>query len=71
MTLYQLFVKGEDGAFGGRYTMHSKQVFSKEPSEEQKEAFVKACAENNFLFYLDTEHPYEVKLLELEMVEGE
>lgn len=69
MTVYQLLVKGGSATFSSEFKMHSKRVYKHVPTQEEKDEFVKACADSKYFDYLDIEHEYEVKVLELELVE--
>lgn len=69
MVVYQLMVKGSSATFESSFKMYSKQVFQHVPTQDEKDAFVKRCADEKYIDYLDTSQEYEVKVLELELVE--
>ena len=69
MKIYQLLVTGSSATFSSQFKMHSKRVYKELPSEEEKEKFVQACADEKYIDYLDITADYEVKVLELELVE--
>lgn len=68
MTVYQILVEGSHSAVDGRFTRLSKEVFIEKPSQKVLDEFVEKCTDRKHLFALDKEQPYEVKLLELELV---
>lgn len=70
MHAYQLFVRGCSAVFDSEFKMYSKKIFRNEPSKEDKDEFVKLCADKTYLNYLDTSKEYEIKVLTLDFVEN-
>ena len=71
MKLYQIRVKGYQAYFNDYFKASSKKVYKRKPTEEEIKAFLDSCTDEkvNPISVLDTEHEYEVKILELELVE--
>ena len=65
MIVYQIFVNGCSAVLDSSFKMYSKNVYKNKPTQEQIDEFIKACADPSYFDYLDIEHEYKVKILEL------
>lgn len=68
---YQLVIKGEDDIGGGLMHIYSKNIYLHEPTEKEKEEFIKKCDGNNqnYITGIDLESGYELKVVEVNIVE--
>ena len=70
MTIYQIFVDGCSAVFGSPFRMHSKDVFTAPPSEDDIENFIDRCCDKSFIDYLDKNEPYKTKALKLNLIDN-
>lgn len=65
--LYQIYVRGSSAVFDSPFTMHSKEVFTEKPVQEDIDKFIQRCSDSSYLNHMDETAPYEVKFLELDL----
>lgn len=69
MEIYQIHVRGESAVLDSEFTMSSKDVFKREPTQEEIDKFIKACCDPEYFFYMDKNKPYEIKIFHLNLIE--
>lgn len=69
MEIYQIHVKGKSAVFDSPFTMSSKDVFKREPTQEEINKFIEACCDPSYFNYMDGTKLYEVKILRLNLIE--
>lgn len=67
-TIYQICVKGSELILNGTFKAFSKKVYTKYPPESEIQEFVEKCKKEVAFSALDPKAPYDVVVIELELV---
>jgi len=68
MTVYQIYVDGCSKGLDDRFKMRSKKIYTHIPYQSEVKEFLDKCSDDDYLLSLDTNLPYTIKFLELELM---
>lgn len=64
-------ISGCSAVFESKFRTYSKKVYLQHPTQKEIDGFVEKCCDSSYFDYLDRNKPYEVKELELNLIEGD